>query len=616
LTSFPVRLARGVVGLFQAGLVVLMGLGPTLFGNLHRFGSFDLLLAVWLLLALGMVAAFVGAPVRNPRSWSNVCLWGLLVLVLLQVLPLPLLDGVERMPPGLGPAAGALTDPGAEGGPHRNVALPVGRYSLRPSATVGVLVAAAGAAGLYWLIGSAVSGRWRLWITTWAALGGVGLLAYLGVISDFGSAARSASGGSRLVGPVTILGGDGLVPALLAGLPLCLAAVLRPLGWMPYRDARRRASPWGWMSRGTFVWPVIGLVVTAMVAVALGMSNVPRLLLVVCVLVSIGFVLGGYVWAGPVSRQRRRTVVTALALAAWVLGATWFGSEVGRERRPAASADIQVASLVAAVPAERAVFGAGAGSISPRLAFGLPGWPAGHGDDSDTDGYLVLRAELGWAGLGLGLAAAVTWALFMLRVWHRSRGPWPRLAAAVGLGAMAANLLYFRTDAVAILVPNLLALACVCGVVAAWAGQGSHWRTARGWAAGRFRWPLFFGALGMLAALGLAENEMLSSGDMAPEVSDRILHFGTFGVLTLILASALDQVRVFRHFGIGTILAVLLTGALGVGLEYAQRYLTYGRSFEFGDMAASAAGSVLMGLVWWLMRRSQAPPAPAALPPA
>jgi len=614
--SCPALLAGGVIGLFRAGLLVLIGLAPTLFGSLHRFGSFDLLLAVWFLLALGVVVAIVGLPLRSPRSWSNLCLWAMLILVLFQVLPLPLVDGVGRTPAGLGPAAAALTDPGLDGGAHGHGTLPVGRYSLRASATVGVLVAIGSAAGLYWLIGAAVSGRRRLWLTTGAAIGGMAMLAYLGIIADSGSAAQSVSGPARLVGPVTVLGGDSLVPALLAVLPLCLAAVLRTLGWMPHREHRRRALPWGWMTRGTFIWPVIGLVVTAMVAVALGMSNAPRRLLAVCAILSICLVLGGYVWAGPVLRQRRRVVLTALALAAWVLGAVWLGSEIGRRHQPAASADAAVESLLAALPAERAAFGAGAGSISPRLTFGLPGWPAGPGDDCDTDGYLVIRAELGWAGLGLCLAAAATWALFMIRVWRRSQGPWPKMAAAAGLGALAANLLYLRTDAAALLVPNLLALACVFGVVAAWAGQGGTWRPGRRWNTGRFRGPLFVGAIGTLAALGLAESEMLSSSEMAPEISDKFMHFATFAVLTLVLASALDRVGALRRLGASTFLAILATASLGVALEYAQRYLTYGRFFELGDMAASVSGSVLMGAVWWLMSRTDAPAEAAAPPPA
>lgn len=177
----------------------------------------------------------------------------------------------------------------------------------------------------------------------------------------------------------------------------------------------------------------------------------------------------------------------------------------------------------------------------------------------------------------------------------------------VGLGALAANLLYFRTDAVALLAPNLLVLGCVLGVVTAWAGQGANWRTAGGWAFRRSDWPLFFGALGLLSALGLAENEMLAPGATDPWISDKILHFGAFVVLTLLLCSALGRHPTWGRPGPRAMLAVLAAATLGVLLEFAQRYLTHGRSFEGLDMAASIAGACLMGFLWWLMRKSQAP---------
>jgi VanZ family protein/energy-converting hydrogenase Eha subunit A len=588
---------------------------PTVFGTLHRYGCFDLLVAVWLLLVAWAVSSFVGAPLEHPRAWLNLCLWGVLAMVLLQVLPMPLVDGVGRTP-AIGPLAGVMTDQTIEAGPARNIALPVGRYSLRTAATVGTVVILAGASGLYWLTASAVTGRRRLRWTTWAVLAGAALLAYSGVLADFDSTSRSAEGVARLRGPVTVLGGDSLVPALLAALPLTLAVVLRTLGRMPRRAPHQRESRWGWLNRVAFIGPFVALPLTAVIAAALGMSNVPRPILAVCVTLSAGFVLVGYLLAGPGPKEQRRAVLIALALAVLVLASVWVGSEAGRERQPAAGAAGRIAALIDAMPTERTLFGIGAGGISPRAVFGLPGWPAAPGDDRDTDGYLVLWAELGCVGIGLVALTVVAAALFMVRTWRRSRGPWPRTAAMVGLGALAANLVYFRDDAVALLVPNLLVLAAVFGVVAAWAGQGTLWRSSPMWPRGRSSWPLFAGALGLLAVLGLAENEMLSASSEAPEVSDKFLHFGTFAVLTLLLCASLARRSGGGRLAAPAALAVLAMVTMGVLLEYAQRYLTHGRAFEIDDMLASAGGSFLMGVGWWLMRRSQSPLAPGELPPA
>ena len=608
-TAMPAPLVRGVVGTFQISLRAAVVLLPTVFADLHRFGGFHLLFVVCLLHAFWVVSGLVGTPLWHLRSRANLFVWALLGLVLMQAVPVPLGDVVSGTDPPLGASAGMLVEPRplrAGGG----TALSVVRFARRPSATVGVLVLAISVAGLYWLVASASAGRKGLRRTTWAAVVGFGLLALWMVMAGLG-APVAAEGAARRVGPALILGGDSLVPALLAALPLCLLVVLRPLGWMPRRPPLRRESRWGWLGRAPAVWMAIGLLLTGLVAAALGLSNVPRHVLMVCVLLAIGFVLVGYVVAGPRRHRQRRPVRIALALALWVMVMVGVGSAVGNHRVGATRADERLDLLVAPLAADRAAFGLGAGSVSSRAIFGKAGWPVTEGDDADTDGFRVLRAELGWVGLALVLATVVAVGVRLVVSWRRGKGPWSRTAIMVGLGALAANLLYFRFDAAALLAPNLLVLACVLGVVTAWAGHGAGWRPQRARELGESRWPLVVGAVGLLAAVGLAESEMLSAVAPGAEFGDKFLHFGTSAVISLLLCYTLGPQPTTHYLKTRIFLAVLGTAALGVLVEVGQGLLTVGRQFEAFDILANSLGAGAMGLLWWLVRVGQtSPPEP------
>lgn len=603
-TTMPAPLIHGVVGTFEVSLRAAVVLLPTVFANLHRFGGFHLLFLVCLLCAFWVVSGMLGVPLWHLRSWANLFVWALLGLLLVQVAPVPLGHAVDDADPPLGTSAGILVEPRLRPAGVAGTAPAVARYARRPAAAVGVLMLATAVAGLYWLVASAAVGRKGLRPTTWAAVVGLGLLALWMAMSGISSPVR-AEGAARRVGPALILGGDSLVPALLAALPLCLLVVLRPLGWMPRWHHLRRESRWGWLDRASTVWAAIGLLLTGLVAAALGLCNVPRHILVVCVLLSIGFVLVGYAMAGPGRHRQRRPVRIALALALWVVLMVGVGSAVGNKRLGATHADDRLDRLVGALPADRAVFGLGAGSVSPRAIFGNAGWPTTDGDDADTDGFLVLRAELGWAGLLLVLAAVVALGVRLVASWRRERGPWSRTAILVGLGALAANLLYFRLDAVALLAPNLLALACVLAVVTAWAGHGAEWRPRRARELGESRWPLVVGAVGLLGAVGLAENEMLSSAATGAELGDKFLHFGTFGVISLLLCYALGPQPTTHYLKTRIFLAVLGTAALGCLVEFGQMVLTAGREFEGLDILANVLGAGAMGLLWWVVRVGQ-----------
>ncbi len=612
-TASPAPLHRAVRLLFRLAVGAVLLLVPTLFGGLHRFGGFDLLFLVCLLHALWVVCAVLGSTLWHLKSWANVVAWCLLGLLLLQTLPLPLAGVLTEADPPVGVASGVLieappgSDPRGIRMDRRLEAAPVlVRYSRRPGPSTGVLMAVAAAAGLYWLVASALPGRKSARWITWSAVLGVGALAYWVVVARIGSI-RPPPGLSRLVGPVLVLGGDSLAPALLAALPVSLLVVIRLLGWLPRRDPARRESRWGWLDRAGTVRIGIGLALTGLVATGLGLCHVPRHVLAVCVVLAVGFVLAGYVVVGPTDLGLRRPVGLALGLGLWVALGLWVGTLLAGPTLPEGRADASLEALLDSVPVHRRVLGLGAGAVSPRAAFGRAGWPAAVGEDVDTDGFLLLRAEVGWAGLVLVLAGAVAFGSRTLAALWRRRGPWSRMAVLAGFGMLSANLLYFRFDASVLLVPNLLALATVLGVVAAWTAHGAHWHPDRRAELGESRWPLVIAAVGLLGALGLAESRMLEVG--GPGISaDKVLHLGTFAVVSLLLCYALGPTPSTHYLKTRLLLALVATGGLGALLECGQWLLTEGRAFEWLDMAANGFGAGLMVLLWWVVRRGQAAP--------
>ena len=600
----PAPLACGVAGAFQVTLWMALALAPTVFGCLHRFASFDLLLVVCLLLAFWVLSSLVGAPLLHVKSWANGVVWLLLALVLFQVLPLPGLDDLSAVSESLGKAATVLVD-GPAGRPlfARHASLEVGRYSLRPTATVGVLVLLASATGLYWLVGSALIGRARARRGTWALLIGLSLLAVWVIVSALGSGSAPTDETGRR-GPVLILGGDSLVPALLAALALAVGVVVRLVGWTPRLHYHERQTGSAWLTRAGPVGAGIGLLLAGLIAAALAMSNVPRALLVGSVVLSVGFVLGGYVVSGPRREGRTRPLLLAAGVGLWLALALWAGALIGPQPRLAGSGDEDLRLLMGAMPKARAGAGAGAGAVSPHILFGDPGWPGPRTEDHDTDTLLAIRAETGWAGLAVAGAGVVALVVFLLQARRRAASPWTQTAVRIGFGVMAANLLYAHYDAVVLLAPNLLALAGVFGLVTAWSARAAAWRTDR--ILRESHWPLVLGALVLVGALGVAENDMLSTA-AGPDMSDKVLHFGTFAVVNILLCYALGPVPGVRWLKTRILAATVATASIGIAMEYAQRYLTVGRAFEIDDMVSNLSGAVLTGVVWWVVRRSQEP---------
>ena len=601
-----------VSGIFQAVLLASLVLVPTVFGGLHRYGSFDLLLVVGLVLAFWAVSSLWGVPLRHVRSHVNLFIWLVLGLLFLHIVPLPRLGPVGQSIRSLGLPTDVLVNGGFEGVSAALARLPVARYSLRPASSLGVLVLAASAVGLYWVVGSAVVGRKAILRTMWAALLGAALLALWVIVSCVRGRGAPAADVFRPVPGVPIRGGDSLVPALLGALPVAYVLVLRPLGWLPHQPPARRQSRWAWLGRPAVVWSLVATALLAMVAIGLGASNVPRGLAVVTALAPLGFVLAGYGLSdGPRRAGRARAVALALALAVCVAAGVGVGAALRGEGLPATGTEAALDALRAALPQGRALLGVGAGSVSPSALFGAPAWSGMAAADGDTSGYRVLGVEIGSVGLLAVLAGGIAMAVSKARAIRRARSPWTRLAPWAALGAMAANALYFAFDASAVLAPNLLLLAAVLGIATAWHGHGILWRPERLGDLAPTHWAFVGGALGLLASLAVAESEMVAG--IGPEFQDKVLHFGAFGILSALFCYALGPEPSARYLKTRILLSVSVAIGLGVLVEFAQACLAATRAFEVTDMIANAGGAALMGLVWWVFRRGQLS-LPAAAP--
>jgi signal transduction histidine kinase len=72
----PASIVRVVRGALQIALCAALVFAPTVFGNLHRFGSFELLFVACLLAGVWVVSSLVGVPLTYPRAWANLLLWG------------------------------------------------------------------------------------------------------------------------------------------------------------------------------------------------------------------------------------------------------------------------------------------------------------------------------------------------------------------------------------------------------------------------------------------------------------------------------------------------------------------------------------------------------------
>ncbi|KAF6829196.1 hypothetical protein CPLU01_08086 [Colletotrichum plurivorum] len=102
------------------------------------------------------------------------------------------------------------------------------------------------------------------------------------------------------------------------------------------------------------------------------------------------------------------------------------------------------------------------------------------------------------------------------------------------------------------------------------------------------------------ALLLVAGYAGLTSLQVGQYVNDKVLHFVTFFLLTIVFYWILDTNR-RRTLNLTLIVC---TGVLGVGSEFLQGFLPNGREFDFYDIIANVVGSLAaLGLCSWYHKR-------------
>ncbi|MDD5035700.1 MAG: VanZ family protein [Methylococcaceae bacterium] len=82
---------------------------------------------------------------------------------------------------------------------------------------------------------------------------------------------------------------------------------------------------------------------------------------------------------------------------------------------------------------------------------------------------------------------------------------------------------------------------------------------------------------------------------------DLVDHAAAYGLLTVLL---LSQIKWRGRQSMITLLAVMVSAALGVFLEFGQLWLTSVRSFSWFDAYANIFGAVMGAFAFWLIRLS------------
>ncbi len=107
----------------------------------------------------------------------------------------------------------------------------------------------------------------------------------------------------------------------------------------------------------------------------------------------------------------------------------------------------------------------------------------------------------------------------------------------------------------------------------------------------------------ILLALCLAPGKYLPQILVLDQIHfDKLVHFCLFGGFTLFWAIGFSDSGVSRMMPF-LIFFTTLAVALGVSVEFMQKYWIPGRDFEIGDMVADAVGAITVALLFPKIRR-------------
>lgn len=88
------------------------------------------------------------------------------------------------------------------------------------------------------------------------------------------------------------------------------------------------------------------------------------------------------------------------------------------------------------------------------------------------------------------------------------------------------------------------------------------------------------------------------------EGADKLAHAALFGLLTLcLLRDAAAEMRLRNVTLTLAVEAAAVATLIGVGIEYAQKYMELGRSFELADIMADATGAIVVAAAVMLINR-------------
>jgi len=104
--------------------------------------------------------------------------------------------------------------------------------------------------------------------------------------------------------------------------------------------------------------------------------------------------------------------------------------------------------------------------------------------------------------------------------------------------------------------------------------------------------------IAVLLALGVAYLSLIPGGTVpAPDISDKLRHFGAYAMLAIPAA---------MWFGPGRLVTVLVLAVYGAGLEVAQGLLSATREASLLDALANALGASAGYLLVWFIARTRA----------